>query len=142
MQNTTLMTNDPTSLISTQINSLALQRSQEREAEATRDAALNERIASLEERLQSILQENLRIEAELNQARDLYQQKKEAIELNKKTLLDEIAPLNSEVQRLTESINAISQTNLALANQVAPTIALRNFWYSNWYQEGLNIGIW
>lgn len=97
-------------------------------AETTRDAALNARIERMEQKIQSILQENLRIEAQLNQARALYGQKQHDHEQSKLPLENEIVLLRGQELQLNIAHGTLSQTNLDLANQVAPTIALRDQW--------------
>lgn len=112
--NAPAQTNHQNSLILDQIHL----RTQLREAEEARETELNERIASLEERLQSILQTNRQIEVELNQTRALYEQRQQCNSFSKQSLLVEIRPLEYQVNQLTPAIAALIQTNAALDTKV------------------------
>lgn len=96
-------------------------RNQLREAEEARETGLNERITSLEERLQSILQSNQQIEAELNQARTVYEERQRSNALSNQSLLDEIRPLENQVDQLTPAIATLVETNAALCTKVEDT---------------------
>ena len=100
--------------------------------ESTLDSALNDRLTALEERTQAILQENLRLQWELDFARARYLKNQQVHELKTLFLCKERAPLEQQISERLPNAAHLREINRSLAHNIVTQTNLRNKFYSIW----------
>lgn len=99
---------------------------------SSQDVALDARVTALEQKIQSVREENRLIEADLAHSRTLYLQRQQSHELNKAAIRHEIAPLEEQVNQLNTSIANQSVANHGLILNIATETPSRDHWRAVW----------